>query len=352
MTLLRYWFVIEEVVIIGIVAFFLWQVARSRRRNRATGLVTPKALGARIRFTFLYVLRIFGLGLGVLSVVVLFVIAERVAYAVITDTMPAPSEVNIPADLPFEVEEVTFAGGDDLKMAGWKIPSQNGATIILLHGYGGNRTAMLWHAKQLVSAGYGVLLYDERASGKSEGTRRSYGWEDPPDVQGAIRFIETGSDQAEERIGIAGCSIGGQIALQSAAYYPELEAVWADGPGIVRARDLPPPKDSIGAIILFTNYALDWAYKVDLGIEAPTPLVEVIGDIAPRPIMLVGGGQPHPLVGSEGDMMIPRYAHYAGPNAQTWVIPEAVHCDGPVRRPEEYAERMIEFFDIAFGIKR
>jgi hypothetical protein len=46
-----------------------------------------------------------------------------------------------------------------------------------------------------------------------------------------------------------------------------------------------------------------------------------------------------------------RYAYYAGPNAQTWVIPEATHCDGPARRPAEYAERIVEFFDTAFGIK-
>jgi len=67
-------------------------------------------------------------------------------------------------------------------MAGWFIPSRNYATIILLHGYGGSRTAMIWHAEQLVEAGYGVLMYDERASGKSEGTHRSYGWEDTRDL--------------------------------------------------------------------------------------------------------------------------------------------------------------------------
>jgi hypothetical protein len=58
------------------------------------------------------------------------------------------------------------------------------------------------------------------------------------------------------------------------------------------------------------------------------------------------------MFGSEADMMIPRYARAAGPNAQVWIIPEAVHCDGPARRPEQYAQQMVEFFDTAFGIKR
>src|SRR5512139_2035087 len=91
-----------------------------------------------------------------------------------SDLAPAPSQVEIPNDLAFQVEEVTFKGGDNLTLAGWFTPPENGATIILLHGYGGNRTAMIWHAQVLVKAGYGVLMYDERASGESEGTQRSY----------------------------------------------------------------------------------------------------------------------------------------------------------------------------------
>lgn len=352
MILLQYWSVIETIVIISVCVFILWRIVRSVKRNKTNPISVPKTLSGRIGFSLLYVLRIVGVGLGAFLAVVFIVIMERNVYSVITETMPAPSEVNIPAGLPFDVEEVSFAGGDGFRMAGWKVPSQNGATVILLHGYGGNRTGMLWHAKQLVNAGYGVLMYDERASGESEGTRRSYGWEDRRDVQGAIHFIETGSGKSKQRIGIAGCSIGAQISLHSAAYYPEIEAVWADGPSGMRAKDIPGPKNPLMALIILGNYSLDWMYEWRLGIEAPSPIIEVIGDIGPHPIMLVGGGQPQPLIGSEGDMMIPQYAYYAGSNAQTWVIPEAVHCDGPAHRPDEYAERMVEFFDAAFGIKR
>jgi fermentation-respiration switch protein FrsA (DUF1100 family) len=76
----------------------------------------------------------------------------------------------------------------------------------------------------------------------------------------------------------------------------------------------------------------------------------IIGDIAPRPIMLVGGGQPKAFIGSEGDRL-PLYVRYAGENAELWVIPEAHHCDGPLTRPEEYSNRMVDFFDAAFDAK-
>jgi hypothetical protein len=35
-----------------------------------------------------------------------------------------------------------------------------------------------------------------------------------------------------------------------------------------------------------------------------------------------------------------------------WIIPEAGHCGGPKTIPEEYASKMIAFFDEAFGIDR
>ena len=296
MIFLQYWFVIETIVIISIFAFIALRIFRSIKQRKTNRVVIPQTLSGKIGFTLLYILRILGVGVGTFLAIAFGVMIERNIYSVITETMPAPSEVNIPSGLSYDVEEITFEGGDGLRMAGWNVPSQNGATVILLHGYGGNRTSMLWHAEQLVNAGYGVLMYDERASGESEGTRRTYGWEDPRDVQGAIRFIETGSGNSGGRIGIAGCSIGAQISLQSAAYYPEIGAVWADGPSSVRARDLPAPKNPIMALIILGNYSLDWMFEIRLGTDAPAPMIEIIDNISPRPIMLVGGGQPQPLL--------------------------------------------------------
>jgi fermentation-respiration switch protein FrsA (DUF1100 family) len=210
---------------------------------------------------------------------------------------------------------------------------------------------MLWHAEQLTQAGYGVLMYDERASGESEGVHRSYGWEDPRDVAGALAFLNDMPDVDPEKIGIAGCSIGGQIALQGAAYYPQIGAVWSDGTSTIRAQDIHKPTNPIFALLVLGNYTLDWMFEVKLGIDAPAPMIEIISSIAPRPIMLVGSGIPMPFVGSEGDHL-KFYAHYAGENAELWVLPDAGHCGGPNARPEEYATRMVEFFNTAFDVQR
>jgi pimeloyl-ACP methyl ester carboxylesterase len=346
--LIQFWPLLELAVILAAFAFVIRRLWQRRHAPREAFPSTP---AARLRYVLRYVARLVLTGVGTFLLVALVVMIERNLYSVITETAPAPSTVEIPPDLGFDVEEVTFEGGDGLRMAGWFAPARNGASIILLHGYGGNRTAMIWHARQLTDAGYGVLLYDERASGESQGDRRSYGWEDPRDVGGAIAYLAGRADAGAGQVGIAGCSIGGQIALQSAAYHPQIGAVWADGPSTVRAQDMRPRLNPLMLLVTAGNYTLDWMFALRLGAPAPPPMIEIIGDIAPRPIMIVGGGMSRPMLGSEAEFLV-KYVDYAGDNADLWVIPEAFHCDGPLRRPEEYAQRMVGFFDAAFGIER
>jgi hypothetical protein len=193
-------------------------------------------------------------------------------------------------------------------------------------------------------------MYDERASGESEGAYRSYGWEDERDVSGAITYLKNRPEVDPAKIGIGGCSIGAQIALQGAAYCPEIGAVWADGASIIRAADNVPPQNLIMWLVNMGNYMIDWQFKIHLGIEPPAPMIEIVDDIAPRPIMLVAGGIERPYLGNEARFAY-RFAQFAGDNADVWVIDEAYHCDGPDKRPEEYAERMIGFFDAAFDIE-
>lgn len=345
----QYWMIGEVIFVIlffSIVIFKLWRNSKNK-----TGKVNPpETFTGKLWHYTKYLLRILGVGLGTLLGLSLFVMIERNLLSLYLETAPTPSSVEVPADLGFEVEEVTFNSEDGITLAGWFVPPQNNATVILLHGYGGNRTAMIWHAQQLVDAGYGVLMYDERASGESTGAYRSYGWEDTRDVKAAIQFLD--SRNVGENIGALGCSTGASIVVYSAALYPEVDAVWGDGNGSVRAQDLPAPTNPLMAALIAGNYTIDWMYTVKLGIESPAPLVEVIDQINPRPLMLVGGGLERPVVGSEGELFTYRLAELAGPNAQAWVIPEATHCDGPFQRPDEYTRRMVEFFDKAFGISR
>ncbi len=327
-------------------ALFVW--VRRRPGRGATAVLPTAARPSTVRRLILYVLRLTGFAIVSFIIIAFLMTMYLNVRTVIEETAPAPSTVEMPADLAFPAEEVTFTGEDGLTLAGWFVPPQNGAVIILLHGYGGNRTGNIWHAERLYEAGYGLLLYDQRASGESEGDHRSYGWEDPADVGAAMEYVHGRADAQDAAIGIAGCSVGGQIAVQSAAQYPGITAVWADGASSVRADDIPPSGHPLIFLFRASNYMLDWMFAQKLGIEAPPPLISQIGQIEPRPVMLVAGGQLHPLYGSES-LIVNRYATYAGEGTAVWVIEEAFHCDGPAHRPEEYAERMVDFFNAAFA---
>src|SRR5262249_10254045 len=58
-------------------------------------------------------------------------------------------------------ENVSFRSADGVRLAGWYVPSRNGAAIVLVHGGGGSRDGLKLHAAMLARHGYGVLLYDE-----------------------------------------------------------------------------------------------------------------------------------------------------------------------------------------------
>ena len=341
---------VVAMLLMGTIFALLMLFVRSRtRKHSQVETAEKKPLNFLGRVLFLF--RLVGFGLTAFVLVSLAIMVLLNLDTIKNDIAPAPKEVAVPDDLPFEVEEVNFQSEDGLRIAGWYVPPENGGLVILLHGYGDTRLAMRWHAERLVEAGYGVLMYDERASGESEGDYRSFGWEDARDVGGALSFLSDKPEVDPDKIGIAGCSIGGQIALQGAAYYPQIGAVWTEGASTIRAQDIPRPTNFISGLIVVSNYLLDQMFAARVGMKAPAPMIEIIGNIAPRPIMLVGSGISYPFIGSEGDHL-GFYAQYAGENAELWVLPDVGHCGGPYARPEEYAGRMVEFFDTAFDIQR
>ena len=93
-----------------------------------------------------------------------------------------------------EYETVRFTASDGVDLEGWYRPSRNGASLLMLSGGGGNRRSALRHAEMLVRHGYGVLVYDPRGSGNSEGTINSYGWGWEKDAAAALDFLAARDD--------------------------------------------------------------------------------------------------------------------------------------------------------------
>jgi len=259
-------------------------------------------------------------------------------------TRPSPNQVCCvtPADAGLAYETVTLVAEDQVGMPGWYIPSHNSSVIILLHGYGGNRLWTLHYAEMLARHGYGALLYDQRASGESQGDKRSYGWQDAGDFEAAVQYLRSRDDIDPERIGILGCSTGAEIAIAAAARFGEIGAVVADAPFAPTLKDISTPVTvqdwlTLGISPLFYQY-IEWLS----GVSPEKPLSQAVQEISPRPLLLISTGGDYEK--RQADM----YYNLAGEPKTHWNIPEAYHCGGPEARYDEYEQRITTFFDQAF----
>lgn len=262
---------------------------------------------------------------------------------VVQQTQPKPSVIccQTPADFGAEdYRDMSITVDEDVTLKGWYAPPPNddGAMILVIHGINANRMASYQHAEILYDAGFGVILYDQRALGESTGNNQSFGWLDVDDVSHVIDFALEQPEVDPNKLGLAGLSLGGHIGLPAAAQDERIQAVFVDGVAAQHAADYPPPASVAEHIERFYYGVVDVALAVHLR-EPIVPIVSVVENIAPRPALLFGGD----ATGLEG-RTTPRYADLIGDSAEVWIIPDGGHLNGIDLYPDEYKQRMITFF--------
>ena len=89
----------------------------------------------------------------------------------------------------------------------------------------------------LARHGYGVLLFDRRGEGESEGDPNVFGWDGERDINAAVAFLQRRPDVDPDRIGGIGLSVGGEMMIEAAAESDDLKAVVSEGAGIRSVRE-------------------------------------------------------------------------------------------------------------------
>ena len=138
---------------------------------------------------------------------------------------PAPSSPE--NRLGAAYENVSFETSDGLTLKGWYVPSKNGAAVIAFPGRKGSQRP----AAMLARHGYGVLVFDRRGEGQSDGDPNAFGWGGDRDVKAAVDYLQTRPDVDPDRIGGIGLSVGGEMMLEAAAEDHDLRAVVSEGAG-------------------------------------------------------------------------------------------------------------------------
>jgi dienelactone hydrolase len=248
----------------------------------------------------------------------------------------------VPANhLGVAYENVSFTTSDGLKLQGWYVPSKNGAAVIAFPGRNGPQK----QTRMLARHGYGVLLFDRRGEGRSEGKPNAWGWRGTPDIAAAIKFLEQRPDVEPGRIGGIGLSVGGEMMLEEAARNPKLAAVVSEGAG---ARTFSEESDydvsgvdKVGGTVIS---AIKTASIAVFSNQSPPANLKTLTPKITAPTLLIAAPN-----SGHGEELNRGYARAAGDNATLWEIPEASHMGGIKVRPAEYERRVVGFFDKALN---
>jgi len=257
------------------------------------------------------------------------------------ETRKFPEET--PADYNMPYEDVTITSEDGLKLVGWFVPSQNGAVIIMQHGYKSTRKELLNEAEMMYRHGYGILLTTIRAHDHSEGETITFGMKEVNDMDAWYQYLIRRDDMDPDRIGILGNSYGGMLAIQYASVNGNIKAVVADcafsslndtvETSVTYFTDLPS--------FPFAPLIVYWAEKETGYKLEDIDATKWIAKISPRPVFLMQGGADVVISADSGQ----RLYDAAGEPKELWFEPGLGHVDFDSDMPAEFENRVSRFFD-------
>ena len=243
------------------------------------------------------------------------------------------------ANLGTAYEDVSFRTSDGLVLEGWYVPSRNGAAVIAFPGRNGPQK----QTRFLTRHGYGVLLFDRRGEGASDGDGNLFGWGGDKDILAAIEFLKSRPEVDPDRIAGIGLSVGAELMLQTASESDELAAVVSDGAGTRWFAEEMEEFHGVNKLLGIPLLAMKTAAVAVFSNTAPPPKLT---DLVPRieqPVLFIYA----PDGGVE--TMSPEYFRLAKAPKSIWAIPGVGHMGGFDAHPKEYERRVVAFLDHALA---
>jgi len=244
---------------------------------------------------------------------------------------------------------VTFASQSGATIHAWYSRGMPGhGAVLLFHGVGADRSAMVGRAVFLHALGYSVLAIDFQAHGESVGEHITVGDLESWDVVAASEFMHRALP--EERVGAIGVSMGaaavvlakkplGLSAVVLESMYPTIEDALDDR-----------MKMALGPWGVICTPLLTVQLKPRLGVY-PSRLrpIDSIARLG-APLLLIHGSEDHHTTIAEAQR---EFAAAAAPKT-FWAISGAAHVDLHDFAREEYERRIDAFFaeHLSAGVAR
>ena len=236
----------------------------------------------------------------------------------------------------------------DVGLAGWYIPAATGAdpsasTVVLAHGWGSNKSAMLDRAAILHDA-YNLLLFDFRNHGQSSAAPTTQGVREAQDLRAMLDWLER--EKGPASIAVLGVSMGAASALAEADRDDRVDAVITDSVHATLANAAQARLDRSGyPLSLPGSWAILLGALMRTGedVSAVDP-VQSVARLDERPLLIIHGGADG-SIGRDDAELLRAAAEEAGSPTELHVCADAGHSQSNETCAEDYAAWVLGFLE-------
>ena len=254
------------------------------------------------------------------------------------------------AEISANYEDITFTTSDGIGLKGWLFSGSNSQLVVLVAGFGNTRVNDDYNgagfARDLLGAGYGVLMYDARGVGQSEGehiTQADHEWKD---VRAAVDYAVEVKEYQAGNIAIIGASMGATTVADNISQFKDVGAIVLDS----AAKDFEPIvawvlREENGVPNVIHPGAFFMA-KLVYGVDIPSVRpIDHIADDPDRTILFLHAVHDALIPVSDGHDL----AIKAGPPSKLVEFPQGAHVQTYIKNPELYRQEVFDFLSNQLG---
>lgn len=284
---------------------------------------------------------IVGLIIIVILAVGYFGIALFIANAL---TSPTARHLEIsPQVIATNYQPIEFRDPQNLKLKGWLFRGTSDKLVIMVSGILNNRVNTGYYtpliAKDLLSQGYSVLMYDHRGTGESEGDRVSYGVYEGGGIIAAVNFAKSQGFNPS-KIAIIADSLGAISTVNVASQLTAVGALVVDSP----AQDMKTTVSSVLAkekgIPSFFHPTIFWLTKLLYGFDISTVKPSEKIKLVPERVFLFLHGKLDPTIPLSNSQELLKLAN---PNSKLVIFANGEHIETYKTNPDLYRSEVFSF---------
>ncbi len=244
------------------------------------------------------------------------------------------------------------AGPGEVGLAGWYVPAASGAapdapTVVLAHGWGSNKSAMLDRAAVLHDD-YNLLLLDFRNHGQSQGSQTTQGVREAEDLEAMLDWLE--ASKGPDRIAVLGSSMGGASALAAAVGDERIDALIVESTHATLANAIQARLQREGyPLSVPASWAILLGSLMRTGEDASSvDPIQAVSRLDGRPLLLIYGGMDDSIGPTDAEDMLAA-ATDGGTPAELDVCDSAGHSVAQDVCAEDYADWVLGFLERVLG---